>query len=143
MAKVDAANYLDQESALIVGSMPETLGLQNKDVLYSSKPSKTSSIPGDGAIFFAPVGDFRYGSNLGLLNWRGNVAECIQDGSDFWFAGGSFAGDASAAEPRRVRPDEIYQPYADVGLRLAFNWVGDSAQHLKLVAKNLKPVDLK
>ncbi|HEX3718444.1 MAG TPA: hypothetical protein VH595_10800 [Verrucomicrobiae bacterium] len=73
---------------------------------------------------FSEVDDSRFQKG-GLAHWRGNVAEYLREGGEYFVAGGSFASlPADNCDPQQVPKDQLERGYADVGFRLAFDWVG-------------------
>lgn len=77
----------------------------------------------------------------GLFHWRGNVSEILFDPSEsrFYIAGGSFA--SAKSDPEALKSDQSNLGYADVGFRLAFDWVGaDPVEQVKQLLAQLTPM---
>lgn len=87
---------------------------------------RTTSPSGPGSTDLMAPADDPTAQNNGFTHWHGNLAEILQEGPRYFIAGGSFASSSRETQPTPLNPKDqsTNRPYADVGVRLAFDWVG-------------------
>ena len=94
---------------------------------------------GDVPALFSEVGNPAFEQG-GLIHWRGNVAEILAEGGQFFIAGGSFSAQGTRFDPVAVPRDRTRRGYADVGFRLTFDWVGiKPADRIRGLLAQLRP----
>jgi len=96
--------------------------------------------PGRSKLFFSEAGNPEFRQS-GFVHWIGNVAELLEADGRFFVAGGSAVTPADASvNPVEVPADRLADGYADVGIRLAFDWKGElPADRIRRLASRLSP----
>jgi hypothetical protein len=132
--------YRELEQRAGTGASKTLAKLFSTTVLASSASDPS---PADtGSMMFEVDDPHPRFQQKGLIHWRGNVAEFLKDGSQYFVAGGSFAsGQGANPNPQPLPQNEPNRGYADAGFRLAFDWAGTRpADTIRAFLADLKPV---